>query len=75
MKTYSLSFAASLEHKPEHPERTARKSAEGHLNFDVIFCVFPNRPAMLKTVEIQERAGTRNRWRAVQPAAMENYTR
>jgi hypothetical protein len=55
MKTYTMSFAASLEHKPEHPERTAKRSSTG-MNFDVTYQVWPNRASMLKTCDIQGRA-------------------
>lgn len=65
MKTYTMSFAAAQEHKPEHPERTAKKNGLG-MNFDVTFGVFPNRTAMLKTIELQERRESRgNDWKAV----------
>ena len=66
MKTYTMSFAAAREHKPEHPERTARKNGLG-MNFDVTFGVFPNRPAMLKTIDLQGKRELRgNDWKAVQ---------
>lgn len=54
MKRYTMSFAAACEHMPEHPERTARRNGTG-LNFDVTFQVWPNRTAMLKSIEMQER--------------------
>ena len=64
MKRYSMSFAASIEHKPEHPERTARRHGTG-MNFDVTFQVWPNRAAMLKTIEMQQRGEPRNdHWKA-----------
>ena len=63
MKKYTMPFAAASEHKPEHPDRTARKSAEGHLNFDVVFQVWPNRASLAKTVRIQQKAGASNTWR------------
>lgn len=60
MKTYTLSFAQSIAHKPEHPERTAMKSLE----WDVRYQVWPSRAAMLKTVEMQgKRAPRRDDWR------------
>ena len=52
MKKYTMSFGQACEHKPEHPERTARKSGKG-MNFDVTFQVWPSRQAMLKTLEMQ----------------------
>lgn len=65
MKTYTMSFAASREHVPEHPERTAKKNGKG-MNFDVTFGVFPNRPAMLKTIDMQgKRERRQDDWKAV----------
>lgn len=59
MKTYVLSFAASIKHEPEHPERTAKSSLE----WDVKFQVWPNRESMLKTCEMQRRGPPRsNHW-------------
>lgn len=61
MKTYTLSFADSIKHVPEHPERTAMKS----LDWDVRYQVWPNRASMLKTIDIQgRRAPHRSDWRA-----------
>lgn len=61
MKTYSMSFAASLTHKPEHPERTASKPLE----WDVAYQVWPSRAAMLKTIDMQDRSAShRAKWRA-----------
>ena len=65
MKRYTMSFAQAMDHKPEHPERTARKAGTG-LNFDVTFQVWPNRQAMAKTIRMQERRTPRgDDWRAV----------
>jgi hypothetical protein len=36
MKTYTVSFAASIEHKSEHPERTAMKSLEWDVRYQVL---------------------------------------
>ena len=67
MKRYTMSFAAAIEHKPEHPERTARRSGTG-LDFDVTFQVWPNRPAMAHAIRMQEKREPRaNHWRAVVP--------
>ncbi len=67
MKQYSMSFADSITHKPEHPERTAKRSMSG-LNFDVVYQVWPNRASMLKTIDIQGRREPRQTdWRACQP--------
>lgn len=54
MKRYTMSWAAAQEHKPEHPERTARRSGTG-MDFDVTFQVWPNRPSMAKTIRLQEQ--------------------
>lgn len=64
MKRYALSFAASLEHKPEHPERTARRP----LQWDTEYQVWPSRAAMLKTIEMQ-RSGPdfAKAWKACVP--------
>ena len=64
MKRYTMSFAAAFEHVPEHPERTAKRNGAG-LNFDVTFQVWPNRAAMLKTIEMQERGAPHHtNWKA-----------
>lgn len=61
MKTYILSFADSIKHTPEHPERTAMKS----LSWDVKYQVWPSRAAMLKTIDMQSRGPHRaDHWRA-----------
>ncbi len=61
MKTYVLSFADSITHIPEHPERTAKKSLE----WDVKYQVWTSRAAMLKTIDMQgKRAPHRSDWRA-----------
>lgn len=63
MKHYTMSFGRSLEHKPEHPERTAKKSGSG-LNFDVTFQVWPNRQTMAKSIRMQQRRAARpSDWR------------
>ena len=67
MKRYRLSFAAACTHKPEHPERTARRNCggDGSFDFDVEFQVWPSREAMLKTIDMQSRAvPNRKHWRA-----------
>jgi hypothetical protein len=68
MKRYTMSFAATLEHKPAAPERTAKRSARGALNLDVVFQVWPNRPSMARTIRMQERRERRpDDWRACVP--------
>ena len=56
LKTYVLSFADSIKHVPEHPERTAKKA----LAWDVRYQVWPSRAAMLKTVEMQGKRASRS---------------
>lgn len=56
MKRYTMSWAAANEHKPEHPERTARRNAtRDPMGGDVVFQVWPSRGAMLATIHMQER--------------------
>ncbi len=76
MKTYTLSFAGAIEHKPQHPERTARKQAGSGLNFDVTFKVWPARGAMATTIRMQQRRERRaTDWHPVQPlATTEGYS-
>ena len=63
MTRLTLSFAASLEHKPEHPERTAKRSNAG---LDVTFQTWPNRASMAKSIRMQERrAPHMGDWRPV----------
>ena len=65
MKKYTMSAAAAFSHVPEAPERTARREASGHLNFDVIFQVWPNRASMARTIRMQQRRESRpDDWRA-----------
>lgn len=64
MKRYTVSFAASTEHKPDHPERTARKSGTG-MNFDVTFQVWPSRVAMARSIRMQQKGAPHpTHWRA-----------
>ena len=64
MKQYALSFAASIDHVPAHPERTAKRNMAG-MNFDVVYQVWPNRASMLKTIDMQGRRAPRgDDWRA-----------
>jgi len=63
-KRYRLSFADSLAHKPEHPDRTARRSGSG-LDMDTYFQVWPNRQSLAKSIGMQQKGATRSdRWRA-----------
>lgn len=54
MKTYILSAADAFTHKPEHPERTARKAGTS-MNFDITFKVWPAREPMARTIRMQEK--------------------
>lgn len=64
MKTYTLSFADSIAHTPEHPERTAAKA----LSWEVRYQVWPSRAAMLKTIDMQSRRAPRqDDWREWKP--------
>ena len=68
MKRYTLSGASALHHTPEHPERTASRSASGFLNFDRIYQVWPNRPSMARTIRMQQnREHRQDDWRACVP--------
>ena len=72
MKTYVLSFAASITHVPEHPERTAMKS----LQWGVRYRVWTSRGAMLKTIDMQSRGPhSSDHWRACKMPASSNSTR
>lgn len=63
MKRYRLSFADSLQHVPEHPDRTARKTNDG-LDMDITYQVWPNRASMARSVRMQERGASRaGHWR------------
>ena len=59
MKQYQMNTARAMEHKPEHPERTARRDCGAPISSiywgDVIFQVWPNRASMLKTIELQDQ--------------------
>lgn len=65
MKRYRLSFADSIKHQPEQPERTARKSGTG-MDMDVYFQVWSSRAAMAKSIRMQQRgASSPTHWRAI----------
>jgi hypothetical protein len=60
MKQYTMSFADSIKHVPDHPDRTAHRT----ISWDVTYQVWPSRPAMLKTIEMQARRAPRqDDWR------------
>jgi len=54
-KSVKMSFAASLSYKPLNPDRKAVRSHSG-LDMDVTFQEWPSRAAMLKTIEMQDKA-------------------
>ncbi len=54
MKQYTLTIANALTHTPEHPDRTAYRVGTG-IGAGYTFQVWPNRPAMLKSLEMQSR--------------------
>jgi hypothetical protein len=61
MKKYVLSFAGSINHKPDHPERTATKQMQ---SFDIQYQVWTNRPAMAKSIRMQSNRESRyDDWR------------
>jgi hypothetical protein len=63
-KQYRLSLADSFTHKPQHPERTAKRHGIG-LDFDVTYREWPNRKSMLTTIRLQEnRASKSTDWKA-----------
>lgn len=68
MKKYTMSFGAAIDHKPAHPERTARKPAYDPMSMDITFQVWPNRASMAKTIRMEQRGESWTRaWKAVVP--------
>lgn len=66
-KRYTLSFGQAIEHKPQHPERTARRSI-GHLSGNVQYQVWSNREAMARSIRMQERGPySPDHWKPVIP--------
>ena len=64
MKTYSISFARSLEMTHEHPERTAKKV----VGWDILYRVWPSRGAMARSIRMQaQRAPKQTDWTPVVP--------
>ena len=63
MQRYTLTAANAATHVPEYPERTARRTASGFLNFDVEYQVWPSRGAMLTSIRMGQQSG-RPTWRA-----------
>lgn len=61
MRRYTLSFADFLMHVPKHPERTGFRQTMGA---DIMFAEWPNRPAMLKSIQMQKnRAPRQDDWK------------
>lgn len=67
MSKVRMSFAASIDYKPKHPDRTARRAVRGGpLQFDVEFQEWTNRAAMARSIRMQEQRESRqDDWRAV----------
>lgn len=66
-----MNLGQAMEFKPPHPERTAVKHVGGVLDGKVVFQEWPNRQAMLKTIQLQGRREWRNGdWR---PYVKPNY--
>jgi len=71
MKRITMSFGRSIEYKPPHPDRTARRAVD----WDVEFMEFNSRKVMARTIRMQEkREHNRRDWRAVEPLSdVEGY--
>ncbi len=68
MKRYRMSAAAADTHRPEHPERTAKRYPGIGLDFDAEFQVWPNRAAMARSIRMQEQGPhSRKHWKACIP--------
>ncbi len=70
MKTYRLSFAASLDHIPAHPERTTFRQAGAYaaMNFDLEYKVWPSAGAVQTALAMQSRhEPRRSDWTAWKP--------
>lgn len=68
MRNVTLSFAASLEYQPPHPERTSRREVRGGPmgSGNVEFKVWSSRGVMARAIRMQERRERTNYdWRAV----------
>ena len=63
MKRVTMSFAAAVEYKPEHPERTARKAT----GWDTTFQTWTNRKAMARTIRMQQKGAPQSEWRPCVP--------
>lgn len=51
-----LSFGAFQDYTPKNPERTGYRNASPRaLNFDIVVQEWPNRAALLKSIEMQSR--------------------
>ena len=66
MKRYRMSFGNSINHKPEHPERTARRSPFN--THDVEFGVWSSEGAMKTTMTMQASGPhSADHWMALHP--------
>ena len=59
MPTKRMSFAASLEYVPPHPERTAKRSLPG-IGGDTVFKQWPARTSMARTIRMQQQRESRS---------------
>lgn len=67
-KSVRMPFGRSLEHKPEHPERTARRSVGRGLEHDIEFKTWNAREPMARAIRAQQRREPHSGdWRAVVP--------
>ena len=64
-KQVKMPFGRTLDYKPPHPDRTARKSLPGHFG-EVVFQTWPSRAAMARSIRMQQsRAPKSDDWKAV----------
>ena len=73
-KRYVLSFAASLSHIPEFPERTAKRDIYiGPAEWDIEYRVWPNEASLQKTFEMQDKSPPSSKhWRPSVKKGMDN---
>lgn len=59
MPTRRMSFAASLDYVPAHPERTAKRSLPG-IGTETVFKEWPARRSMARTIRMQQQREARS---------------
>lgn len=66
---YWLSFAQSLEHTPQYPERTARRQSWRSAEYDIEYRIFHSRADMIATIRKRRAAAdpTDPPYRAIVP--------